>query len=463
VKRNYLPLKTTVKVSTQPQLPLHLVITHPQYRFVDLFAGIGGFRIALEKLGGRCLGYSEIDKQAIQVYQQNFISYLNSDEIAFGDVSKISNLPDNLDLIVGGVPCQPWSVAGCLRGFEDPRGKLWFDVIKLVQKSQPKSFIFENVSGLASPRNRENLELIIDELTSCGYQVYWQLLNAYDFGLPQNRERVFIVGIRKDIDNYERFKFPLPLGIHPKVLDILEDIKNIQPVEKVKLSADTLFNGFVPPSRTRFQKEDELNDFFIFSDLRNGHTTIHSWDIIKTTERQKSICLALLKLRRSKKYGEKDGHPVAFSTFLEIIPDLKIEELNQLVSLGICWQTTAGKYEFINSKNMTGINGIYRIILPTADIIPTLTATGAKDYIATISITATHPQEYKQLFLKKIYKPKKFREITPQDARKLQGFPDNFIYHPQSAIAKKQFGNSVPITVVEAVARNLLEIIRPDY
>ncbi|MFN6209541.1 MAG: DNA cytosine methyltransferase, partial [Microcystis sp.] len=110
-------MKTTVKVSTQPQLPLHLVITHPQYRFVDLFAGIGGFRIALEKLGGRCLGYSEIDKQAIQVYQQNFISYLNSDEIAFGDVSKISNLPDNLDLIVGGVPCQPWSVAGCLRGF----------------------------------------------------------------------------------------------------------------------------------------------------------------------------------------------------------------------------------------------------------------------------------------------------------------------------------------------------------
>jgi DNA (cytosine-5)-methyltransferase 1 len=105
------------------------------------------------------------------------------------------------------------------------------------------------------------------------------------------------------------------LGIHPKVLDILEDIKNIQPVEKVKLSADTLFNGFVPPSRTRFQKEDELNDFFIFSDLRNGHTTIHSWDIIKTTERQKSICLALLKLRRSKKYGEKDGHPVAFSSF----------------------------------------------------------------------------------------------------------------------------------------------------
>ncbi|MFM7793796.1 MAG: DNA cytosine methyltransferase, partial [Microcystis panniformis] len=113
----------------------------------------------------------------------------------------------------------------------------------------------------------------------------WQLLNAYDFGLPQNRERVFIVGIRKDIDNYERFKFPLPLGIHPKVLDILEDIKNIQPVKKVKLSADTLFNGFIPPSRTRFQKEDELNDFFIFSDLRNGHTTIHSWDIIKTTER----------------------------------------------------------------------------------------------------------------------------------------------------------------------------------
>jgi DNA (cytosine-5)-methyltransferase 1 len=444
----------------QIALPLHWVITRPRFTFIDLFAGIGGFRIALEKLGGRCVGYSEIDKQAIQIYRKNFIHYLNSDEIAFGDVTKIRELPRDVDVIVGGVPCQPWSVAGCLRGFDDPRGKLWFDVIRLVQESRPKSFIFENVRGLASPKNRDNLELIFKSLESANYVVDWKVLNAYDFGLPQNRERVFIVGMRQDIEREKRFEFPEPLNIHPKVLDILDSIPRIKPVEKTKLNAEVLFNGFIPPSRTRFQKEDELNNFFIFSDLRNGHTTIHSWDILETTERQKQICLALLKLRRSKKSGEKDGHPVSLQQLQTMIQDIRYQELDELVRIGICKVTSERNYEFMNSKNMSGIHGIYRVILPTADIIPTLTATGAKDYIAMVSIHAQHPQEYKKLFLEKIYRPRKYREITAKDARKLQGFPSDFIYHEKEEIAKKQFGNAVPVPVVEYVAKNVLEMIK---
>ncbi len=166
----------------QIELPLQLVTHQKQFTFIDLFAGIGGFRIALNKLGGQCLGYSEIDKQAIKVYQENFMNYFNKHEIELGDITNISELPPNVDVIVGGVPCQPWSVAGCLRGFEDPRGKLWFDVIRLVNKNQPKGFIFENVSGLASPKNRDNLELILSELTNIGYCVKSKVLNAYDFG-----------------------------------------------------------------------------------------------------------------------------------------------------------------------------------------------------------------------------------------------------------------------------------------
>jgi DNA (cytosine-5)-methyltransferase 1 len=108
----------------QIELPVQLVTSPNEFQFVDLFAGIGRFRIALETLGGQCLGYSEIDKQAIKVYQQNFISHFNKDEIELGDITKIRGLPPHVDLIVGGVPCQPWSVAGCLMGFEDPRGKL---------------------------------------------------------------------------------------------------------------------------------------------------------------------------------------------------------------------------------------------------------------------------------------------------------------------------------------------------
>ncbi|MDB9452085.1 DNA cytosine methyltransferase [Dolichospermum circinale] len=446
-------------ISKQVELPLKLVTHQKQFTFIDLFAGIGGFRIALDKLGGQCLGYSEIDKQAIKVYQQNFISYFNKHEIELGDITKISQLPHSVDIIVGGVPCQPWSVAGCLRGFEDKRGKLWFDVIRLVNKNQPKGFIFENVSGLASPKNRDNLELILSELTNIGYCVKWKVLNAYDFGLPQNRDRVFIVGIRRDIERCQEYKFPKPLNIHPKVLDILDELKNINFVEKVKLDANTLFKGVIPPSRTRFQKDDELNDFFIFSDLRNGHTTIHSWDIINTSDREKMICLTLLKYRRSKKYGDKDGNPLSFDNFREIIIDIGINELNILVKKGIFRLTSDHKYEFVNSKNMTGINNIYRIILPTAEIFPTLTATGSKDYIATVSIHANHPQEYKNLFLEKIYQPQKYIPITAKHACKLQGFPLNFEYHKKDEVAKKQFGNAVPVPVVEYVAKELLKIL----
>ena len=446
-------------ISKQVELPLKLVTHQKQFTFIDLFAGIGGFRIALDKLGGQCLGYSEIDKQAIKVYQQNFISYFNKHEIELGDITKISQLPHSVDIIVGGVPCQPWSVAGCLRGFEDKRGKLWFDVIRLVNKNQPKGFIFENVSGLASPKNRDNLELILSELTNIGYCVKWKVLNAYDFGLPQNRDRVFIVGIRRDIERCQEYKFPKPLNIHPKVLDILDELKNINFVEKVKLDANTLFKGVIPPSRTRFQKDDELNDFFIFSDLRNGHTTIHSWDIINTSDREKMICLTLLKYRRSKKYGNKDGNPLSFDNFREIIIDIGINELNILVKKGIFRLTSDHKYEFVNSKNMTGINNIYRIILPTAEIFPTLTATGSKDYIATVSIHANHPQEYKNLFLEKIYQPQKYIPITAKHACKLQGFPLNFEYHTKDEVAKKQFGNAVPVPVVEYVAKELLRVL----
>ncbi|MBS3025808.1 MAG: DNA cytosine methyltransferase [Dolichospermum sp. DET50] len=446
-------------ISKQIELPLQLVTHQKQFTFIDLFAGIGGFRIALSKLGGQCLGYSEIDKQAIKVYQQNFISYFNKHEIELGDITNISELPPNIDIIVGGVPCQPWSVAGCLRGFEDKRGKLWFDVIRLVNKNQPKGFIFENVGGLASPKNRDNLELILNELANTGYCVKWKVLNAYDFGLPQNRDRVFIVGIRRDIERCQEYKFPKPLNIHPKVLDILDEFKNINVVEKVKLDANTLFKGVIPPSRTRFQKDDELNDFFIFSDLRNGHTTIHSWDIINTSDREKMICLTLLKYRRSKKYGDKDGNPLSFENFREIITDIEINELNKLLEKGIFRLTADHKYEFVNSKNMTGINNIYRIILPTAEIFPTLTATGSKDYIATVSIHASHPQEYKNLFLEKIYQPQKYIPITAKHACKLQGFPIDFEYHTKDEVAKKQFGNAVPVPVVEYVAKELLRIL----
>lgn len=147
-------------------LPLKSVSISEKFTFVDLFSGIGGFRIALEDLGGKCLGYSEIDPDAIEVYQRNFINYLNPNEPNFGNITHLGKLPleTEIDLIVGGVPCQPWSIAGKIKGFEDARGQLWFDAIRVVEENQPKAFIFENVKGLIEPRHQSSFEVILKKI-----------------------------------------------------------------------------------------------------------------------------------------------------------------------------------------------------------------------------------------------------------------------------------------------------------
>jgi len=240
-------------------------------------------------------------------------------------------LPFEVDVLVGGVPCQPWSIAGKLQGLDDPRGKLWIDVFRVVQANQPKGFILENVKGLTEPRNKPSLNYIIQSLTQCGYQVKFQVLNSYDFGLPQDRDRVFIVGIRNDIAKSKSFDFPKPLGKPIKLYDVIDGIERCQFTKK-KFSPEILFDGKIPAARGRFQKIDELNDFFIFADIRDGHTTIHSWDLIKTTAREKLICKTILKNRRKKIYGHKDGNPLSFAILSQLVPELKIEELENLVS-----------------------------------------------------------------------------------------------------------------------------------
>ena len=247
------------------------------FTFIDLFSGVGGFRIPLEKLGGKCIAYSEIDKHAIEVYRQNFKT---TDETFLDDITLVKTVQKS-DLIVGGVPCQAWSVAGKKQGFDDPRGKLWEDTIRVVKKTKPKAFIFENVKGLYDPRNKASLKLIISEFRKCNYEVYHKVLNAYDYGLPQNRDRLFIVGIRKDIKS--DFNFPIPISSSKPLAKIIDnlDIKSNH-LNKKKFIPKNLFGEKIPFSRNRFQKDDELNDFFIFCDTRDGHTTIHSWDLIKT-------------------------------------------------------------------------------------------------------------------------------------------------------------------------------------
>lgn len=432
-----------------------------RFTFVDLFAGIGGFRIPLEKLGGKCLGFSEIDKKAIETYKNNFLDPQNPDELELGSVTNLSKLPfENIDLIVGGVPCQSWSVAGKMRGFDDPRGKLWEDTIRIVELNQPKTFIFENVKGLIDPRNKESLHLIVQSFEKIGYVVKYKLLNSYDFGLPQNRERIYIVGIRTDYAVKNTFRFPENKAKKSYLYEIIEGLEDQNyRTKKEKIEPRDLFGEKVPASRNRFQKTNELNDFFVFCDTRNGHTTIHSWDIIETTEREKEICLMILKNRRKQKYGKADGNPLSFKHLQALVANLQEEELSALIDKKILKFIEDKGYVFVNSKNSAGINGLYRIYLPNSNIFPTLTATGTKDVVALESVQGRTPDEFREKFINQIIKPQKYRPINAREAGKLQGFPDWFAFNENERFAQKQFGNAVSTSVVYGVAEVLTKQI----
>jgi DNA (cytosine-5)-methyltransferase 1 len=199
-------------------------IKSPKFKFIDLFAGIGGFRIALQSLGGECVFSSEWDAQSQKTYQANF------GEIPYGDITQEETkqqIPDDFDVLCAGFPCQAFSIAGRRGGFEDTRGTLFFDVADIIKRKQPKAFFLENVKGLRNHDKGKTLATILATLRDdLGYYVPEpKIMNAKDFGVPQNRERIFIVGFRKDL-NISSFDYPVAL----KLPVAFEDVKESLPV-----------------------------------------------------------------------------------------------------------------------------------------------------------------------------------------------------------------------------------------
>ena len=174
-------------------------------RFIDLFAGIGGFRLAFESLGATCVFSAEIDKHACKTYENNF------KENPYCDVSTLEadRIP-NFEILCAGFPCQPFSLAGHRKGFRDTRGTLFFDIERILASKQPKAFILENVKGLVNHDKGKTLQVILETLEKkLKYKVFYQVLNSKDYGVPQNRERIYIIGFKKhNVD----FKFPTPVN-----------------------------------------------------------------------------------------------------------------------------------------------------------------------------------------------------------------------------------------------------------
>lgn len=473
------------------------------FSFIDLFAGIGGFRLALQSVGGTCIGFSEIAPDAINTYCQNFKEDTSAN---FGDITKLKTLPEH-DFMTAGVPCQSWSIAGKNLGFDDDRGQLWNDTLYLLNKVRPKAFIFENVKGLADPRNAKALEYILNRIKQAGYYSKVNVLNAYDYGVPQTRIRIYIIGF-KEKKYLDKFALAPATPGCIQLSDVLDDCE----AKECRQSNDNNARWSLSCNEKGF------NDYFLFNDLRNGSTTIHSWDIQETTDREKNICYLLLKNRRKYKYGELDGNPLNIKHFQELDSSIKESDLEVLVEKGILkrvsylykvrevsndlsddakWVLNQAKngiinfdtlksskelkkrkinaldtlfmletigavkcieerYDFKNTKISTGLAGINRIFLPTCKIYPTLVASDTNDYVTTENLNADNIEDFRAKFMESVYRAGNYRQISKQEACRIQGFPANFLLPPTRARWMKLIGNSVAVPVIKMLANAIV-------
>lgn len=301
--------------------------TKKKFKFIDLFAGIGGIRIPFEELGGECVFTSEWDLPCQKTYQANF------GELPAGDITLVepSEIP-SFDILLAGFPCQPFSHAGLKKGFADTRGSLFFDIAKIINHHRPKAVFLENVKNLASHDKGNTLIVIVNTLKKLGYTVQYKVLNAKDFGAPQNRARIYIIGFLGETD----FTYPEPPLSPTKVGDILE--KAVDP------------------------------KYTISDKLWAGHQ------------------------RRKKEHMEK-GNGFGYSLFNE-----------------------ESKY--------------------------------------TSTISARYYKDGSEILIEQ--KGKNPRKITPREAARLQGYPDSFKIVVSDVQAYKQFGNSVCVPVIRALAKNVV-------
>ena len=301
-----------------------------KFKFIDLFAGIGGIRIPFEEIGGSCVFTSEFDKFAQQTYEANF------GEKPSGDITLIDekDIPSH-DVLLGGFPCQAFSNAGLKKGFDDTRGTLFFDIARILKHHKPKAFLLENVKGLRGHDKGKTLQTIVRVLNDMDYNLSIEVLNAKHFGLPQNRERIFIIGF-KDIVN---FQFPI---------------------------------APMTPTRLGGILQKRVSDKFTISDR-----------IWKSHQERKERA-------RSKGYG------FGYSLF-------------------------------------------------------------NRDSTHSSTISARYYKDGSEILIEQ--KGKNPRMLTPREAARLQGFPDDFEIPVSKGQAYKQFGNSVSVNVIRAVAQEMSQHI----
>lgn len=422
--------------------------TKPTIRFIDLFAGIGGIRLGLEQAARdfgyetRCVLTSEIKPAAIEVLRQN-----HPKEDIYGDITQIEaeSIPD-FDILCAGFPCQAFSYAGKRLGFEDTRGTLFFDVARILKEKQPKGFILENVEGLVSHDKGKTFSIILDTLNQLGYNVSFKILNSKDFGVPQERKRIYIIGSYTEKVSLENFPV-----VNKKVETVLE--KGLE-TSKSKFVKQLLS---VYPAESLIGKK--------IKDKRGGKDNIHSWDMeLKghISTKQKELLNKLLTERRKHKWATDyyhidwmDGMPLTIDMIREFYDDPNLENmLYDLVDKGYLVYEHPKKL----IKDGTTAKRIPDPSLPKGynivagklsfEVSEILDPKGYAPTLVAMDMHRLHVADGDGL-----------RMLTLKEGKRLFGYPDNYKMDVPLKEGYDLLGNTVVVPVIKAVASRLLETL----
>jgi DNA (cytosine-5)-methyltransferase 1 len=414
--------------------------------YVDLFAGLGGTRIGFSQacteknLHPKCVFTSEIKEYAVAVYKDNF-----KDTEIHGDITQIDphSIP-TFDYLLAGFPCQPFSSAGKRHGFLDERGGLFFTIHQILKVKKPQGFLLENVDGLVTHNKGKTLEIIISKLEELNYKVAWEILDSSDFGVPQKRKRIYIVGHKKHRPSLAKFD-----RIFRNSGDCIEQTATVKQTPFTKLLSD------------KFSANELIGKSI--KDKRGGSNNIHSWDLQSkgsVNAEQKKILELILKKRRYKKWAEKkgidwmDGMPLTLNEIQSFYQHPKLEKnLDDL--------TSKGYLKFEHPKKKVVVDGIskrvphagadkgYNIvagklsfpltkIIDPNDVAPTIVATEA----GKIGVVT----------------PLGVRKITVCEGLRFSGFPETYrLNESDYAKAFDLIGNTVMPPVIKAVSLRLLK------
>ncbi|MET3558673.1 DNA (cytosine-5)-methyltransferase 1 [Streptococcus rupicaprae] len=392
-------------------------------KFLDLFAGIGGFRLGMEAAGHTCVGFCEIDPFARKSYKA---IHDTEGEIELHDITTV---PDDavrgigrVDVICGGFPCQAFSIAGKRAGFEDTRGTLFFEIARFASILRPKYLFLENVTGLLNHNSGDTFETIIRMLDELGYDAEWQVFNSKNFGVPQNRERVFIIGHLRGAGGREIF----PFGQDGREVDKFEGQESVASTLTARYPANQDIGSYVVEGREP-QKELKIIQ------RGRGFNKGGEHDIAPTVTKNSYQENNLLRIKEATTKGYAEAG---------LGDSVNLSHPNSTTRRGRVGKQVANTL-LTGEEQGVVVYDLYN--KSQKDIVGTLTASGHQGN--TKADTFGIQQEFR------------IRKPTPRECWRLQGFPDWAFDRAQAVNSNsqlyKQAGNSVTVNVIEAIAKRL--------